>query len=44
MTIWEFIKQLIMLEQQKQKHRTDELRRVEPYRFPVIGTQIRKDK
>jgi hypothetical protein len=43
MTFIELIKDLIGLERRKHQRRVEDLRRVEPYRFPVFGTQIRKE-
>ena len=43
MRLWRFIKDLVLLERNKHHMRVENSRRVELYRFPVIGSQIRKE-
>lgn len=38
-----FIRDIVLTEWHKHQCREDGRRRVEPYRFPVIGSQIRKE-
>ena len=43
MTFIELVKELIRISHCRHQRRLEDLRRVEPYRFPVLGTKIRKD-